>query len=369
MRVLDFDLAKVIEQSRDNPVFYVQYGHARGHSIFRNAREEIPDLPTTMRRRARTLLAEATFARLEDPAELALMRRIALYPRLVEAAAVAHEPHRIAFYLYELASEFHALWTKGKDSPHLRFIIQNDPETDDGSARAGAGRRDGACFRARFARGRRARWRCGEARRRRSRSSLRLTGRHRAAHGWRQRGCGERNVRRRVFSSSRPSPPHGDAAEHRDSAPDPLMELARLIGQSDPFGTPPGRGTDSPRAPELPTRGPMARPPSRANPPRAERQEEKHALRGRAGATRKSRAYEPRPARGHPFPWLQVPPAPAPAVSREPSQADRSHEQARETAYREAAYREPPPYSEPPLTAAPAAHSAYAQPAPGGYEL
>ena len=74
------------------------------------------------------MLAEANFARLEDPAEIALMRRIALYPRLIEAAAGAHEPHRVAFYLYELASEFHALWTKGKDLPYLRFIIQNDPE-------------------------------------------------------------------------------------------------------------------------------------------------------------------------------------------------------------------------------------------------
>ena len=167
--------------------------------------------------------------------------------------------------------------------------------------------------------------------------------------------------------SSRPSPPHGDAAEHRDLAPDPLMELARLIGQSDPFGTPPGRGTDAPRAPELPTRGPMARPPSRANPPRAEREEEKPRYEEEP-RDEEEPSYEPRPARGHPFPWLQVPPAPAPAVGREPSQADRSHEQARETAYREAAYREPPPYSEPPLTAAPAAHPAYAQPAPGGYE-
>jgi arginyl-tRNA synthetase len=125
--VLDFDLAKVKEQSRDNPVFYVQYGHARGHSIFRNAREEIPDLPDDDTARA-PFLAEANFARLEDPAEIALMRRIALYPRLIESAAGAHEPHRVAFYLYELASEFHALWTKGKDLPYLRFIIQNDPE-------------------------------------------------------------------------------------------------------------------------------------------------------------------------------------------------------------------------------------------------
>jgi arginyl-tRNA synthetase len=125
--VLDFDLAKVKEQSRDNPVFYVQYGHARGQSIFRNAREVVPQLSDDDAKRA-SQLATAALGRLDDPAEIALMRRIALYPRLVEAAASAHEPHRVAFYLYELASEFHALWTKGNDSPHLRFIIQNDPE-------------------------------------------------------------------------------------------------------------------------------------------------------------------------------------------------------------------------------------------------
>jgi arginyl-tRNA synthetase len=125
--VLDFDLVKVREQSRDNPVFYVQYGHARGHSIFRNARADIPDLPEDDTARA-ALLSEVNFTRLDDPAEIALMRRIAVYPRLIESAAAAHEPHRVAFYLYELASEFHALWTKGKDTPHLRFIIQNDPE-------------------------------------------------------------------------------------------------------------------------------------------------------------------------------------------------------------------------------------------------
>ncbi len=124
--VLDFDLAKVIEQSRDNPVFYVQYGHARGHSVFRNAADVVPGLPPDAPSRVE-LLAGGALDRLTDPAELSLMRRIALYPRLVEAAASAHEPHRIAFYLYDLASEFHALWTKGKDLPHLRFIIQNDP--------------------------------------------------------------------------------------------------------------------------------------------------------------------------------------------------------------------------------------------------
>ena len=125
--VLDFDLAKVIEQSRDNPVFYVQYGHARAHSIFRNARETVPDLPVDDAARA-AWLAQAPLGLLTDDSELALMKKIGAYPRLIESAAAAHEPHRIAFYLYELASEFHALWTKGgKDSPHLRFIIQSDP--------------------------------------------------------------------------------------------------------------------------------------------------------------------------------------------------------------------------------------------------
>ena len=124
--VLDFDLAKVIEQSRDNPVFYVQYGHARGCSIFRNAREVITDLPEDGAARL-AFLRGASLDRLEDPAELSLIRKIALYPRTVESAALAHEPHRIAFYLYELAGELHALWTRGSDMPHLRFIIQNDP--------------------------------------------------------------------------------------------------------------------------------------------------------------------------------------------------------------------------------------------------
>ncbi len=123
--VLDFDLAKVIEQTRDNPVFYVQYGHARGQSVFRNARAAFPDLPADIA----SLAGSAELERLSDPAERALMRRIALYPRVVEGAALTHEPHRIAFYLYDLASEFHALWTLGNASPHLRFIIQDDPQT------------------------------------------------------------------------------------------------------------------------------------------------------------------------------------------------------------------------------------------------
>jgi arginyl-tRNA synthetase len=125
--VLDFDLAKVIEQSRDNPVFYVQYGHARAQSVFRNARELLPDLPADAAGRAR-MLAEVPLERLDDPGELALMRRLALYPRLLEAAALAHEPHRVAFYLYDLASEFHAQWSRGNDASYLRFIIPNDPQ-------------------------------------------------------------------------------------------------------------------------------------------------------------------------------------------------------------------------------------------------
>jgi arginyl-tRNA synthetase len=136
--VLDFDLAKVIEQSRDNPVFYVQYGHARAYSIFRNAREGVPsadgaapavlpELPAEAPARTK-FLSDAPLERLTDSAELALMKKIAEYPRLIEAAAAAHEPHRVAFYLYELASEFHTHWTRGgKESPHLRFIIQSDP--------------------------------------------------------------------------------------------------------------------------------------------------------------------------------------------------------------------------------------------------
>jgi arginyl-tRNA synthetase len=125
--VLDFDLAKVIEQSRDNPVFYVQYAHARGHSIFRMAREAFPAFPEEMEKR-QALLAAAPLERLTDSGELSLIRKIAAFPRMVEAAALAHEPHRIAFYLYELAGEFHAQWTRGKDLPYLRFIIQDDEQ-------------------------------------------------------------------------------------------------------------------------------------------------------------------------------------------------------------------------------------------------
>ncbi|HXY89878.1 MAG TPA: arginine--tRNA ligase [Xanthobacteraceae bacterium] len=118
---LDFDLAKVIEQSRENPVFYVQYAHARGKSVFRNAKEALPKLEM-----GESALLQAPLERLSDPGERALVKKIAQWPRLVEAAALAHEPHRLAFYLHELASEFHAHWNRGKEMPHLRFIIEDD---------------------------------------------------------------------------------------------------------------------------------------------------------------------------------------------------------------------------------------------------
>ena len=124
--VLDFDLAKVVEQSRDNPVFYVQYAHARCHSVLRNATGAVPALPQEPAARI-TFLAEARLDRLTED-EFTLIRQLALYPRTVEAAALAHEPHRIAFYLFDLASEFHAFWTRGNAAPHLRFIIENDRE-------------------------------------------------------------------------------------------------------------------------------------------------------------------------------------------------------------------------------------------------
>ncbi|PTM57169.1 arginine--tRNA ligase [Phreatobacter oligotrophus] len=118
---LDFDLAKVVEQSKDNPVFYVQYAHARCRSILRNAAAAVPDMDL-----GAAALSAAALDRLDDQGEVAIIQRIAQYPRLIEAAAQAHEPHRVAFYLYELASDFHSQWNRGKDSSHLRFIMEND---------------------------------------------------------------------------------------------------------------------------------------------------------------------------------------------------------------------------------------------------
>jgi arginyl-tRNA synthetase len=121
-QALDFDFAKVTEQSRENPVFYVQYAHARAASVMRHAAEQFPgdDLSDAA-------LTGASIDRLSDPAELALIRQLAGWPRVVEGAAEAHEPHRVAFYLQEVAALFHALWNKGKDEATLRFILAAEP--------------------------------------------------------------------------------------------------------------------------------------------------------------------------------------------------------------------------------------------------
>ncbi|CAN7419674.1 arginine--tRNA ligase [Rhizobium sp. LjRoot30] len=127
---LDFDFAKVTEQSKDNPVFYVQYAHARCSSIFRQAKEAFPGLDL-----GAIDFAAAVSGHITDANELQLVAKLAEYPRVVEAAANAQEPHRIAFYLYDLASSFHAHWNKGKDSPELRFV--NDKNRELSIARLG----------------------------------------------------------------------------------------------------------------------------------------------------------------------------------------------------------------------------------------
>ncbi|NEI97257.1 arginine--tRNA ligase [Rhizobium ruizarguesonis] len=126
---LDFDFAKVTEQSKDNPVFYVQYAHARCMSVFRQAREAFPDLDVSPEKLAKTV------AGIGDPAELQLVAKLAEFPRVVEAAAQSQEPHRIAFYLYDVASSFHAHWNKGKDQTELRFV--NDKNRESSIARLG----------------------------------------------------------------------------------------------------------------------------------------------------------------------------------------------------------------------------------------
>ncbi len=116
---LDFDFARVLEQSRDNPVWYVQYAHARVHSVLRKASEAGIDVSDVA-------LQGADLTALDHPAELALIARLAAWPRLVETAAAAHEPHRVAGYLSELAAEFHALWNRGNEEPALRFVQEGD---------------------------------------------------------------------------------------------------------------------------------------------------------------------------------------------------------------------------------------------------
>ncbi|MFQ6552418.1 arginine--tRNA ligase [Aestuariibius insulae] len=116
---LDFDFAKAVEQSKDNPVFYVQYAHARVQSVLRKAEIDVSD----------AALADADLGKLDHEAELDLARKIAEWPRLVEIASRTNEPHRIAFYLYDLAGVFHSLWNRGNDEPSLRFLQEGDEAT------------------------------------------------------------------------------------------------------------------------------------------------------------------------------------------------------------------------------------------------
>jgi arginyl-tRNA synthetase len=118
---MEFDLEKAVEQSRDNPVFYVQYAHARCRSVLRNALElfQVDEISPAA-------LADADLGRLTDDSELDLIRHMSGWPRMVEGAAQAHEPHRVAYYLNELAELFHGLWNKGRDDATLRFIHEDD---------------------------------------------------------------------------------------------------------------------------------------------------------------------------------------------------------------------------------------------------
>ena len=112
---MEFDLVKAVEQSRDNPVFYVQYAHARCHSVLRQAGDAAN-------------VGAADLGLLTDPAEIELIKAMASWPRTVEASAEAHEPHRVAFYLYDLASAFHGLWNRGNDDVGMRFLLDDAPD-------------------------------------------------------------------------------------------------------------------------------------------------------------------------------------------------------------------------------------------------
>jgi len=119
---MEFDLDQALAQTRDNPVFYVQYAHARCRSVLRAAAEMFsPD------QIADAALAESPLESLDADSELTLIRRLAAWPRIVESAAQAREPHRIAFYLYDLAADFHMVWNRGKDDTTLRFLQQDRP--------------------------------------------------------------------------------------------------------------------------------------------------------------------------------------------------------------------------------------------------
>ena len=115
---LDFDFTKAVEQSKDNPVWYVQYANARTHSAFRRAKEEGVELD----------IENADLSLLTDPGELSVIKQIAAWPRLVDSASQHNEPHRLTFFLYDLASEFNAQWNRGQDDPNLRFVRPDSPD-------------------------------------------------------------------------------------------------------------------------------------------------------------------------------------------------------------------------------------------------
>jgi arginyl-tRNA synthetase len=117
----DFDLVKVIEQSKDNPIFYVQYAHARCCSVLRNLKTEgiLPEIESQK-------IDESVLENLTDEAEIELIKKIASFPRIIELAAINYEPHKIAFYLQELAANFHSLWNKGSENHDLKFIVKDN---------------------------------------------------------------------------------------------------------------------------------------------------------------------------------------------------------------------------------------------------
>jgi len=119
----DFDLAKVIEQSKDNPIFYVQYAHTRCCSVLRNLKSE--GLLSNIENEK---IDVAILNNLQDESEIDIIKKIINFPRIIEMATLSYEPHRIAFYLQELAGSFHALWNKGVENPNLKFIIRDNLE-------------------------------------------------------------------------------------------------------------------------------------------------------------------------------------------------------------------------------------------------
>ena len=211
---LDFDLAKVIEQSKDNPVFYVQYAHARCRSTFRQPARPVRNWP--MKHFCKPPISSCW----RTSGEIAILKRLAQYPRMIEQAAAAHEPHRVAFYLYELASEFHAHWNRGKDLPHLRFVRSGEPSLTQRTVGAGARRADSAGVGARLARCRRSRG-----------NALTVMS---SGQGTSRICEWPRTTMSEVFKRRSTVAMTGARTGIRGGG-DPLAELARIVGAEDPF--------------------------------------------------------------------------------------------------------------------------------------